>query len=210
MGIDDREDKLVRFCLVTSTYTIEQYCKRRFLRKKHIETLHFYGDLLLPLMEYPVSSISTVYTMKNIGEAGMPLEKDFFCLVPISSNNLDVPKNLYISPALERYRRFRAIKVEYWAGYVENPHPCGFSTLSFCDAKTPAKAKKTAASLPPIPQDLAAACMELASWNMGRYKGRRVGMTGNVRGSGRDAEHFEMSMPENVRSLLEPYRRKLI
>ena len=29
MGIDDREDKIARFCLVTSTFTIEQYCKRR-------------------------------------------------------------------------------------------------------------------------------------------------------------------------------------
>jgi hypothetical protein len=35
-------------------------------------------------------------------------------------------------------------------------------------------------------------------------------MTGNVRGSGRDGEHFELSMPENVRFLLEPYKRKVI
>jgi hypothetical protein len=61
-----------------------------------------------------------------------------------------------------------------------------------------------------IPQDLAVACMELTAWNLGRYKGRRVGMTGSVRGNGRDGEHFEMSMPENVRFLLEPYRRKII
>jgi hypothetical protein len=35
-------------------------------------------------------------------------------------------------------------------------------------------------------------------------------MTGSVRGSGKDGEHFEMSMPENVRALLEPYSRKTI
>jgi len=45
---------------------------------------------------------------------------------------------------------------------------------------------------------------------MNRYRGRRIGMTGNVRGTGKEGEHFEMSMPENVRSLLEPYRRKTI
>jgi hypothetical protein len=45
---------------------------------------------------------------------------------------------------------------------------------------------------------------------MNRYRGRRIGMTGNVRGSGKDGEHFEASMPENVRTLLEPYRRKTI
>jgi len=61
-----------------------------------------------------------------------------------------------------------------------------------------------------VPADLSAACLELASWNFNRYKGRRVGMSGNIRGSGVQGEHFEMSMPENVRLLLEPYRRKTI
>jgi hypothetical protein len=35
-------------------------------------------------------------------------------------------------------------------------------------------------------------------------------MTGNIRGTGKDGEHFEQSIPENVRRLLEPYRRKTI
>jgi hypothetical protein len=61
-----------------------------------------------------------------------------------------------------------------------------------------------------VPADLASAWLELAAWNMSRYKGRRVGMTGNIRGSGKEGEHFEMSMPENVKTLLEPYRRKTI
>jgi len=52
--------------------------------------------------------------------------------------------------------------------------------------------------------------MELASWNFNRYKGRRVGMTGNIRGAGVQGEHLELSMPENVRSLVELYRRKTI
>jgi hypothetical protein len=60
------------------------------------------------------------------------------------------------------------------------------------------------------PADLASACLELAAWNMSRYRGRRIGMTGNVRGSGKDGEHLEASMPENVRQLLEPYRRRTI
>jgi hypothetical protein len=45
---------------------------------------------------------------------------------------------------------------------------------------------------------------------MNRYRGRRIGMTGNVRGSGKDGEHFEMTMPENVKALLEPSKRKVI
>jgi hypothetical protein len=45
---------------------------------------------------------------------------------------------------------------------------------------------------------------------MSRYRGRRIGMTGTVRGKGADGEHLEVSMPENVRLLLEPYRRRTI
>jgi hypothetical protein len=48
LSIDDREDTLARYCLVTTTYTIEQYCKRRLLRKKYYETLSFYGDYIFP------------------------------------------------------------------------------------------------------------------------------------------------------------------
>jgi hypothetical protein len=29
LGIDDREDAMSRYCLITATYTIEQYCLRR-------------------------------------------------------------------------------------------------------------------------------------------------------------------------------------
>lgn len=175
-GVDDREDKLSRFCLVTSTLTIEQYCKRRLLRKKHFERIGFYGDLFLPLSEYPIREILAVHINKNI------LEPDFYDIVPDCETEYDLPFCLSLSPAIRRYRNIEAIKVIYTAGYKPNN----------------------------VPGDLAAACFELASWNMNRYRGRRIGMTGNVRGSGKDGEHFEMTMPENVKALLEPYKRKVI
>ena len=61
LGVDDREDKIARFCLVTASLTIEQYCKRRFLKKKHFERIAYTGDLLLPLREYPVSRVLSVF-----------------------------------------------------------------------------------------------------------------------------------------------------
>jgi hypothetical protein len=206
MGIDDREDRQARFCLVTATLTIEQHCKRKLLCNKYFETIEFSGDLFIPLREYPVSEVLAFYLFGN----GEMLEPEFYSVIPDCGNDYDLPYSLSLSPALQRYRRLSAVKVVYWAGYVENPHPCGFSTRSFCGAKTPTKAIKTAASMPLVPADLAAACMELASWNINRYRGRRVGMTGNIRGAGREGEHFELSMPENVKALLEPYRRKVI
>jgi len=178
LGVDDREDKIARFCLVTASLTIEQYCKRRFLKKKHFERIAFTGDLLLPLREYPVSKVLAVYVLGN----GEILEPDFYQVLPDCSTEIDIPFDISLSPALQRYRGLSAIKAVYWAGYAHNK----------------------------VPADLSTACMELAAWNMNRYRGRRIGMTGNIRGTGKDGEHFEMSMPENVRSLLEPYRRKVI
>jgi hypothetical protein len=182
LGIDDREDRLARFCLVTGTFTIEQYCKRRFLRKKHFERLEFTGDLLLPLREYPVVKVLAAYTLSGNTGAGEILEPEFFSVVPDCGTDEDFPFYLSLSPALKRYRDLQAIKAVYFAGYASGN----------------------------VPPDLASACLELASWKMSRYRGRRVGMTGNIKGAGIQGEHFEMSMPENVRALLEPYRRKTI
>ena len=218
LGVDDREDKLARFCLVTATFSIEQYCKRRFLGKKYFERIDSTGDLILPLREYPASKIlaafainaNTRFEKQGTENNGMLIEPEFYRVIPNLDCFEDIPYFIELSPALKRYPGLTAVKVIYWAGYVVNPHPCGFTTRSFRYAKTPAKASKTAASMPPVPADLASACLELAAWNMNRYKGRRIGMTGNVRGAGKDGEHFELATPKNVLALLEPYRRKTI
>jgi hypothetical protein len=177
LGIDDREEKIARFCLVTSTLTTEQYCKRRFLRKEHFEQIEFCGDLVLPLREYPVSKVLAVYVLGN----GEIVEPEFYRVIPDCGTDIDIPFSIEFSPAVARMG-CKAVKAVYFAGYAPNN----------------------------IPADLSAACLELASWNISRYRGRRVGMTGNIRGAGKEGEHFEMSMPENVRTLLEPYRRKTI
>jgi hypothetical protein len=168
LGIDDREDKLSRFCLVTASLSIEQYCKRRLIRKKIFETVGFNGDLLLPLREYPVTKILAIYINGEI------LETEFYSAVPDCGLDIDLPFSISLSPALFRYRGLSAVKVVYWAGYPFDK----------------------------VPADLSSACLELAAWNMSRYKGRRIGMTGNIRGAGKEGEHFEVSMPENVRTLL--------
>ena len=183
--VDDRDDKLAVFCLVSATFTIEQYCKRKLIRKKHIERVEYIGDLYLPLREYPVNRILAVYLLINQGngiESGEILEPDFYSVIPDCGNEYDLAFHLSFSHALQRIPGINGIRVTYWAGYTPGV----------------------------VPSDLASACLELASWNFNRYRGRRIGMTGSVRGSGKDGEHFEMSMPENVKALLEPYRRKVI
>jgi hypothetical protein len=113
---------------------------------------------------------------------GEILEPEFYKVIPDCNTDDDFPFSVSLSPALNRCGWLKAIKAVYMSGY----------------------------GVGSVPQDLAAACLELASWNMNRYRGRRIGMTGNIRGAGKEGEHFEMSMPENVKALLEPYKRKTI
>jgi hypothetical protein len=190
LGIDDREDTLSRYCLITATYTIEQYCKRRLLRRKHTDYLTFTGEYVFSLREYPVGKVLAVWAARagavQEGEALFCPEnlvdpKHYYCL-PDEGIHEDIPFSLVLRPPFRLSREEMGIKVRYLAGY----------------------------STGKAPPDLASACLELAAWNMSRYRGRRIGMTGNVRGSGKDGEHLEMSMPENVRGLLEPYRRRVI
>ena len=190
LGLDDREDALSRYCLITATYTIEQYCKRRLIRKKHTDYLTFTGEYIFNLREYPVRKILPIHAATTgtvlRGEALFSPEnlidpKHYFCL-PDEGIREDIPFSLVLRPPLRLTREEMGIRVWYLAGY----------------------------SMGKAPPDLASACLELAAWNMARYRGRRIGMTGNVRGSGKDGEHLEVSMPENVRGLLEPYRRRTI
>ncbi|MDR0455560.1 MAG: hypothetical protein LBH20_02600 [Treponema sp.] len=117
IGIDDREDKLARFCLVTAAYSIEQYCKRRMLRRKHFENIEFSGDLILHLRDYPVTKILAVFALSGMGRAGEIVEPEFYRALPDCGTGEDLPFSLSFSPALQRYRGLSAIKAVYWAGY---------------------------------------------------------------------------------------------
>jgi hypothetical protein len=182
LSLDDREDALSRYCLITATYTIEQYCRRRLFIRRYFERFEYYaGDLLFSLREYPAREVLAVYAYCATAEPEL-VEPEFYSLCPEIEERLDIPHVLRISPALGRLPGLTAFKAVYRAGYVRGK----------------------------APPDLASACLDLAAWNMARYRGRRIGMTGNVRRSGKDGEHLEASMPENVRGLLEPYRRRVI
>ena len=182
MGVDDRDDRLCRFCLVTASLTIEEYCKRKFLRKQYFETIPIINNyFVLLLREYPVSEILLVsneqFGMKNEGI----IEPEFYRPMIGNGYNEEMIFELLLSSSLKPYG-LNAVKVIYIAGYERKS----------------------------IPVNLSAACLELASWNFSRYKGKRIGMSGNIRGAGVQGEHFEMSIPENVKALIEPYRRKTI
>ena len=132
--------------------TIERHCKRRLLRKKITERVAFHGDLTVPLAEYPVININSVDVTGNGGE--LRLDPRYYSVTPDCGIDYDIPFTLSISSFVKRLRGVSALRVDYRAGY------------------TPAT----------VPADLGAACLELASWNFGCYRGRRVGLTGSVAG----------------------------
>ena len=138
MSIDDREDKLAKFCLATSTSTIEQYCKRRLLRKKYFERIEYCEDLFIPLAEYPVNKVNYVFI--NVDDE--LLEPELYRVIPDRFAFENISHNLIFSPAIKRYRGLTEFRISYWAGYARDK----------------------------IPADLASACLELAVWNMNRYR----------------------------------------
>jgi hypothetical protein len=137
LGLDDRDEALSRFCLMTATFTIEQYCRRRLLNKKHYEALEFYGDYVFPLRDYPVREILAVYAMQGTkrreqiarSKGGRRMsseelamrneeivESDLYGVVPDCGGLEDVPGCLSVSPALRLIRGMSGLKVHYWAG----------------------------------------------------------------------------------------------
>jgi hypothetical protein len=90
LSFDDREDALSHFCLITAAYTIEQYCKRRLVRRKNTDYLTFTGEYVFGLREYPVCKVLTLYaaTAGSV-QQGEPI---------FSPENLVDPKHYYCLP----------------------------------------------------------------------------------------------------------------
>jgi len=106
MGVDDRDDKTARFCLVTATLAIEEYCKRKFLRKQYFEVFKWSGHLVLILKEYPVSEILAVYTYNDLQvseNCGLILEPEFYCPMIGNGYNEEMIFELLLSSSLKPY-----------------------------------------------------------------------------------------------------------
>ena len=153
-------------------------------------------DEYLVLKEYPVRKIISVFALFHFGQPAI-IETDFYKIAPDEKDREDIPYTIILSPAILRLRSLAAYRVIYRAGYSVSSEQLAVSSEERRNTWN-------------VPADLKAACLELAAWNMNRYRGRRIGLTGNIKGSGKEGEHFEMSMPENVRALLEPYKRRMI
>jgi hypothetical protein len=134
LGIDDREDALSRYCLITATYTIEQYCKRRLLRRKHTDYLTFTGEHIFTLREYPVRKVLTVYTAvagvalcgeARFGPENLVESKHYYCL-PDEGIHEDIPFSLVLRPPYRLTQEDMGIRVRLcltWLPLASNWRP---------------------------------------------------------------------------------------
>jgi hypothetical protein len=132
LGLDDREDALSRYCLITATYIIEQYCKRRLLRKKHTDFLTFTGEHIFALREYPVGKVLTVYTAAaraalcgepRFGPENLVDPKHYYCL-PDEGIWEDIPFSLVLRPPFRLAREKRGYGYGIWRDTLrERPRP---------------------------------------------------------------------------------------
>jgi uncharacterized phiE125 gp8 family phage protein len=117
-GADDREDSLLEFLLVSSTYSIEEYCIRRLLRKRIKESFVDTVETVFTLREYPVAAVSAVEIQGAHGLA----EPVLYDLSPEAGSLSNIPHTLRIFPA--RGGAPKTVNVKYIAGYsVTNVPP---------------------------------------------------------------------------------------
>jgi hypothetical protein len=111
LSVDDREDALSCYCLVTVTFSIEQYCRQRLLRRKNTDYLTFTGDPLFTLREYPVGKVLSVHAAES------RVSREQYHSIPDEGICEDLPFSLVLRlpPALSRGEL--GIKVRYMAGY---------------------------------------------------------------------------------------------
>jgi hypothetical protein len=207
LGIDDRDEALSRYCLTAATYTIEQYCRRRLIDKKHYETLEFHGDYVFLLRDYPVREILAVYAINNgqvTGKAQVTGNREQVT----SSNEQVTSSNEQVTGNKEHVisSNGELIEPEFYRVVPD----CGeLEDVPHCLSVSPALRLMRGVSVlkvhywagyacGEVPADLASACLELAAWSMSRYRGQ-LAMSGE-----------QLAIPENVRQLLEPYRRRMI
>ncbi|GHU45243.1 hypothetical protein FACS1894190_17330 [Spirochaetia bacterium] len=197
LGIDDREDAFAEFLLVSSSYAIEEYCMRRLLHKRVKEWHTNYTDLTISLKEYPVREIFVVETRNNKTATATP---EYYKLMPETGSLENIPFLLRISPSVLFCKKMVYTCATQDAALRVTPTHRKYNNETIF-IKYIAGYKTS--EMPPSLKD---ACIELVAWKYARHKGKKLGVTPN----NKTEVSLENKMPEHVKELLEPYRRKTI
>jgi uncharacterized phiE125 gp8 family phage protein len=110
LKLDDRDDVFSEYMLLVAAYSIESYCHRALLYRKHCERVENTGAFGLPLAEYPVKRVLTVKSQNE--QTGIYNISEEFEVWPLAGS---LENTTYF---LRTARECRGeLLVEYMAGY---------------------------------------------------------------------------------------------
>jgi hypothetical protein len=177
----ESENNFVGFLVTTATGIIERHLGRRIMYRRNVDYLSSLGSNDLFLREYPVRDITSVYfDLTRHFTEETKLFPSQYDFTPDPEGLADVPGTLRIITDETLPLGRKCVKIVYHAGFMNDE----------------------------IPADLQMAVIELVAWNYARIRTKQVGVKASV--TGRDAPDLESSIPENVKQLLEPFRRRTI
>ena len=118
LNLDDRDDSFTMFLLITTSYTAENYCLRRILRKRHTEYFDSIGDNAFFLGEYPVREILSVHedTAHRFPDTSL-IDPEHYYSTPDLQTTEDFISNLTLTTPYRLKRGRKSIRVVYTAGY---------------------------------------------------------------------------------------------
>lgn len=183
LSTDERDEATMSLVISSCSTRIEQYLMRRIVERTIVTHFDSVGARELVLPEYPVRSVASVRCdcERVFGEDAELEEGSWYCATVPYDVFEDLPAVLIFDSFLPLPIGSRIIRVEYAAGYP----------------------------LDHMPEDLQLATAELVAWELRRVKSKQIGVSGLVPTSGRmERAVLEMQMPENVREMLETYRRR--
>jgi uncharacterized phiE125 gp8 family phage protein len=120
LGIDAREDALLVYLLESTTFTIEEYCRRKLGFRRVAEVFSDTRDRCFMLREYPVRRVVGIHVIPcgKSGEA-YELEKQDILVDPRVPENWAATLRLNLG----RYVCRNTIRIIYFAGYKSRDVP---------------------------------------------------------------------------------------
>lgn len=180
LELDDRDETAVELLIFSCSAEIESYTRRCLTERLIAEFRDGYLNPSLNLRQYPVKEVTELRCQK--GNEEFVVSQELFSLDnPGVQECYEQPVRITLNEGyLFPLGRYN-IQVTYTAGYSPQT----------------------------MPADLKMALCEMVGWSLKRIRARQIGMSGLVN-SRRSKEWpvTEKTMPDHVKEILEPYRRK--
>jgi hypothetical protein len=180
LELDDRDQPAIELLIFSCSAEIESYTGRNLLQRSLVEYRNGFLNPSMALRQYPVSELTELRC--NRGDEEFVVNPELFTLDnPALQNCTEQPARIRLNEDYLFPRGRNNIHITYTAGYAADD----------------------------MPAPLKMALAEMVGWSLKRMRARQIGMSG-LTNSKRAKEWpvTDKTMPDHVKDLLEPYRRK--